>query len=558
MTVRRPPLSLLLRRLRDRSPGFGTSLLNGAVAAGLGLGSLAVLVLALWISSPYPDSGPTGALHVAAGLWLLAHGAELVRTDTLSGAPMPVGVTPLLLLALPVWLLYRGARDATDASDEPGGPPPVPARTAWSGVVTGYLAVGLAATLFCAGGELRPDWPMVTLCLPLVAAVSAAAGVWSAYGHPREPVLRLLRVLPAGPRALLFGTDARARLGGTVRAAGAGVTALVGGGALLVGVSLVLHGGAARVSFLQLTEGWTGRFAVLLLGVTLIPNAAVWSASYALGPGFTLGNGHPITPFTSDPAPLLPPFPLLAAVPDRGTGTALNWASGVVPLVAGLVLGWFVARAAVRGAGDGAQSAAQGAGRGTVGGRGASERPPARPVVPWSMGRTLSVLLLASLTAGVCFATLTWLSGGALGTAALSGFGPHWWAAGGAAFAWFTTTGLPPALLVRAWRLRGHHPEHTPVPPQQTPTPPSPSPAPLPPTPEDLDAYDFLPPPEPSWPDTPSTPSAWEALKEAAKTPAAETPPGSGEPEAPGKPEEPSKQQAAQTVPEPGEGEKRE
>ena len=100
-TVRRPPLSSLLARLRERSPGLAAGLVGGVLAAGLGLGSFAVLVVVMWISSPYPDSGPGGSLHVAAALWLLAHGAELVRTDTLSGVPAPVGVTPLLLPAPP-------------------------------------------------------------------------------------------------------------------------------------------------------------------------------------------------------------------------------------------------------------------------------------------------------------------------------------------------------------------------------------------------------------------------------------------------------------------------
>lgn len=121
-TAHRSPSPPLLSRMRDRSPGLGASLLGGAVAAGLGLGSFAVLVMMLWVSSPYPDSGPEGALHIAAALWLLAHGVELVRTDTLSGAPMPVGVTPLLLLAVPLWLVYRAARDATEAPAEPDGP----------------------------------------------------------------------------------------------------------------------------------------------------------------------------------------------------------------------------------------------------------------------------------------------------------------------------------------------------------------------------------------------------------------------------------------------------
>ncbi|MEU9476395.1 DUF6350 family protein [Streptomyces sp. NPDC048191] len=431
MTARRPSLSPLLARMRDREPGLAASLLAGAVAAGLGCGSFAVPVMALWVSSPYPDSGPGGALHVAAALWLLAHGVELVRTETLSGAHLPVGVTPLLLLALPVWLVYRAARDAVDAPADADGPPPVPAWTVGTGVVLGYLGVGVAVALYCSGGELRPSWSWVTVCLPLVATGSAAAGVWAAYGRPREPVLSALVVLPGPVRRLVFGADARARLGTAVRATGAATTVLFGGGALLVGVSLVWHGGLARASFLQLTEGWSGRFAVLLLGVALIPNAAVWAASYALGPGFLLGAGHPVHPFASDPAPLLPPFPLLAAVPDAGAGTAPNWAAGLVPVAAGVTAGWFVARGAVR-------------------------RPePDGPVsARWSAARTCGVVLLTATLCAAAFALLADLSGGRLGLSALARFGPAWWQAGGAAWAWTVLFGTPVALIARAWRLR--------------------------------------------------------------------------------------------------------
>nr|MDT0525922.1 hypothetical protein [Streptomyces sp. DSM 41633] len=61
MTARRPPLSSLLTRMLARRPGIGAGFLGGALAAGLGLGVFAVLVMVLWISSPYPDSGPGGA-----------------------------------------------------------------------------------------------------------------------------------------------------------------------------------------------------------------------------------------------------------------------------------------------------------------------------------------------------------------------------------------------------------------------------------------------------------------------------------------------------------------
>ncbi|MFG2944962.1 cell division protein PerM [Streptomyces adustus] len=430
MTARRSLLSPLLMRMRDRSPGMGASLLGGAVAAGLGLGALAVLVMVLWISSPYPDSGPGGALHVAAALWLLAHGAELVRTDTLSGVPAPVGVTPLLLCALPAWLVYRAARDAVDGdgdTDVDADVPPVAAHTAWAGVVLGYLAVGAAAALYAAGGDLRPSWNWTGASLPLVAVVMAGAGVWTAYGRPRTPVDSVLALLPRGLRRLVLGADPRARLGAAVRAAAAGTAVYFGGGALLVGVSLVWHGDAARASFWQLTEGWSGRFAVLLLCLALMPNAVVWAAAYALGPGFALGVGHVAAPVAAAPAPLLPPFPLLAAVPDAGPGTPLNWASAAVPVVAGVTVGWFTARAALR-------------------------RPGARG---WSRGRTAASAGLAAVLCAGALAVLAALAGGPLGVAALARFGPVWWQVGCAALVWTAGMGVPVALAARWWRHRG-------------------------------------------------------------------------------------------------------
>ncbi|MFE6362070.1 DUF6350 family protein [Streptomyces sp. NPDC057806] len=422
LTVRRSPLSSLLTRLRDRSPGLAASLLGGAVAAGLGLGSLAVLVMVLWISSPYPDSGPSGALHVAAALWLLAHGAELVRVDTLSGVPAPVGVTPLLLLALPVWLVHRAARDAVEGEEEA-----VSGRTAWAGVVLGYLAVGAAAAGYAAGGVLRPDWVWTGVWVPLVVIGAAGAGVWTAYGRPRDAVDEALILLPAGTRRLVVGGEARARLDAAARAAGAGTAVLLGGGALVLAVSLVWHGGAARASFFQLTEGWSGQFAVLLLCLALMPNAAVCGTAYALGPGFSLGAGHAVGPLSSSPAALLPPFPLLAAVPEAGAGTPVNWAAGAVPVVAGMTVGWFVGRAASVET-DGSV---------------------------WSRGRTAGAAVLAAVLGAAAMAGLGAMAGGALGVAALAGFGPVWWQVGAAALAWGVAVAVPVAVLVRWWRCRG-------------------------------------------------------------------------------------------------------
>ncbi|MFE6177436.1 DUF6350 family protein [Streptomyces sp. NPDC056464] len=438
MTARRMPL---LTRMRRRTPGLGASLFSGAVAAGLGLGMFAVLVIVLWISSPYPDSGPGGALRIAAVLWLLAHGAELVRMDTLSGVPAPVGVTPLLLLALPVWLVHRAARDA--AADGGEGVPLVSVGTAWAGVVLGYLGVGFAAAVYSAGGELRPAWMWTVVRVPLVAMAAAGAGVWSACERRPEVVDGLLVVLPARVRRLVPGAEGRARAGTAARAAGAGAAALAGGGAVLVGGALVWHGAAVQGSFLDLTAGWSGRLSVLMLCASLVPNAAVWAAAYALGPGFVLGTGHVVGPLTSASAPSLPPFPLLEAVPEAGVDGPLWWGIGVVPVLAGVVVGWFVARwgegdEARYGSGQGAAAASSGSG-------------PA-PEVAWSPGLTAGTAALAAGFCGVVVAVLSMLSGGPLGVGVLARFGPVWWQTGAATLVWVAVVAVPVAVVVRGCR----------------------------------------------------------------------------------------------------------
>ncbi|WP_329560381.1 DUF6350 family protein [Streptomyces uncialis] len=407
-----------LARVRERTTALVTSLLGGATAAGLGIGACAVLVMGLWISSPYPDSGPDGALRTAAALWLLAHGADLVRTDGLTGAAVPVGVTPLLLVALPCWLVHRAARDAV-------GPGPGAVPLAWSGVVTGYLGIVAGTVLYAAGGEPRPSAVSVAVHVPPLVALAAAVGVWAAYGRPRPswPPARpswARRVAPLRDRPR--DAAVRDRLRVAVRAAGVGALVLVGGGALAVAGSLLWHGAAVQESFPQLTGGWSGRLTVLLLSLALVPNAAVWGAAYALGPGFLLGAAHPVTPFVPGYEGPLPSFPLLAAVPGAGGGWEwVSWATLVVPVGAGVAVAWFVVR------GDG-------------------------EVVP-GRGRAALRALEAAVWAGGMVAGLAVVAGGPLGVGGLARFGPVWWQTGAAAVAWTAVVAVPLAAAL-AGRLR--------------------------------------------------------------------------------------------------------
>ncbi|MFF0556023.1 DUF6350 family protein [Streptomyces sp. NPDC004266] len=381
-----------------RSAALATACVRGGVAAGLGLGVLAVLVIAAWISSPYPDSGPVGALHVAAGIWLLAHGVDLFRADTLSGLPAPLGIAPLLLAALPLWLVHRTARDTLDPGDDGTRPRPSPGG-AVAAVAGGYLLVAAAVVVYSESGPLPADLVTAGLWLPAVVTGAAGAGAWTALGRP----------LPGQRQAAA-----------ALRAAGLGTLTLLGGGAVAAAGSLAWHAGRAQASFEGLAGEWSGRVTVLLLVLALLPNAAVWGAAYGLGPGFVLGAGALATPLGLVGDPAVPPFPLLAALPSEGRGTWFHWAALAVPLVAAVVQGHRVGRAART----------------------------------WAAREAALAALGAAGGCGAAVAVLAAAAGGPLGTGRLSAFGPVWWQAGAAAVLWGVCAGVPAALGVRAWGRR--------------------------------------------------------------------------------------------------------
>ncbi|MER5782095.1 DUF6350 family protein [Streptomyces mobaraensis] len=472
-----PPLPSHPRSAARHKPGAGRAFLGGAVAAGLGLGAFATLVLVLWIVSPYPDSGPAGALHIAAGLWLLAHGADLVRTETLSGSTAPVGLTPLLFSVVPCLLIHRAARQAPmppddaehlDEADEAeeiyeawetgdaneagaeGFPtaasvppdrspvpwevpllptrlpaPPLPPRTAFSALLGGYLLVSAAAVLYASSGPIRVDPLSALIHVPLVAAVPAAAGVWMAVGcppwTPSARVRRVCRVIPGFVRRWFTAPHIVA----VARAAAAGTAMLFGGAALLLAASLAVHAGAVRDAVDHLTVGWPGQLGVALLSVALLPNAVVWTAAYGLGPGFAAGVDGLVAPLalpvlgSPDRSPL-PPFPLLAALPAPGEAEPVGLAGAAALVTA---VGVAVAAAAV----------------------------PRRPA---AVGRreTAAVAFLAALVCAAVAALLAYAAGGPLGVAALSRFGPSWRLTGLACLAWTLIIGVPGALVVRRIR----------------------------------------------------------------------------------------------------------
>jgi hypothetical protein len=209
----------------------------------------------------------------------------------------------------------------------------------------------------------------------------------------------LLTVLGALLAAAMYGagralgtswTDSWPRWARAVpRAVLASQLVLLAAGASVLVTGLARH--LDRVTALHegLAPGVAGAIALLVAQLALVPNAIVWSASYALGGGFTLGNGSLVSPSSTDLG-VVPGLPLLGALPAEGPGpaAALWWlAAGVL---AGVVAAWLVVRA----------------------------RPEAR------FDETSLVGGLAGVTGGLVFVAVGWATGGDLGTVRLTGLGP--------------------------------------------------------------------------------------------------------------------------------------
>ncbi|MFJ9693589.1 DUF6350 family protein [Kitasatospora sp. NPDC101183] len=379
-------------------------LLTGVRTALVGLAAVGVPVLGLWVITPYADDGAAGATRLAAALWLLGHGAPVLRGPS----EAPLSVTPLLLGVLAVVRLYR----AGAALERRRG-----LRSRWGGPValwSGYCAVAVGVALHCAGAglfrsRLLLDVPVVAV----VAGAAVAAGVRSADRDARaHPVLdALFDRLPPPYRPVGGAAAVRA----AALAAGAG---LVAAGGVLVAVSAVLAAAAGGGRGAALLGGGPAAVAgLVLLAVALLPNAVVWGAAYALGTGFAVGSGTAVAPAGTALGPL-PEFPLLALLPAEGPG-GWRWAALLLPVLAGVVPTLLLGRAALR----------------------AEE--------PWPPAATAVAGLAAALLTGAGAAALGWLSGGALAAERMARLGPVPWWTGLAAAGWVALTAVPGVLLVR-------------------------------------------------------------------------------------------------------------
>jgi hypothetical protein len=301
-------------------------LVTGAIAAAVvtatGLAGVTLLVLAGWIAAPHAGLSLAAALRAAAGIWLVSQHVGF----SFRGAGR-IGLLPLGLVVLPGVLLWRAGSWVV--------------RTGQVRRLrhVGYAALALAVPYALLAGALALASRSVLESSSLLQSVAwglLLAVVAGGLGGARAlaPWPQLIRLLPAGPRAMVVG------------AAGALAT-LAGGGALLAGISLTLHLHESAVLERDLAPGAVGTVLLVLLQLGYLPNAVIWAIAFSLGPGFAFGAGTVVAP-TGSALAQLPAFPMLAALPPGLHSAVPGWIEPIVlavPYLAGGLGGLLLVRA---------------------------------------------------------------------------------------------------------------------------------------------------------------------------------------------------------------------
>ena len=287
------------------------------VAFGPSVVALGVIAAVTLIQLLIANSDMTGAFGAIASMWLGVHQVPV----SIGGAEL--GVMPLLPVLLMVWGTARTTAAAA-------------ARSSWF-VIRWVVASALGGPLLIAALSLAVihDAASVITELQTPEASRAFAGVLVVHA-----IGALIGVAMAGRLLTLPGVPNW--LPESLRAAAAGVLALLGLSGVVAAGSIVVHWGTMHDLF-GITDSMFGQFSLALLSVLYIPNVLVGTAAVAVGSSAHIGlaNFSSFTVLGGD----IPAVPVLAAVPTPPLGPI--WvALLIVAAVSAVALGQQCARRA--------------------------------------------------------------------------------------------------------------------------------------------------------------------------------------------------------------------
>lgn len=405
------PLDLLRRVLpeHDRSagesatpghrPAQGTTALLRAGLHGLGAGLLTLVPLLLlgtllWLTTADLELSWSESMLAGLSFWLLGHGVPIVLATGV------IGIVPLAMLLLVLWVGAWSAGRATWEPGEHGWQPALRAAAAWAG---GYSLLLLAAGALTLTGPMDPHlirWLAAAIVLP---ALMAVVGMVRTLDHDEVDEFLERLFVPASVRR-------------GWRPALHTVAVIVAAGTLAAVLAVIVSFGDVWTLQSDLRPGVAGGIILALLQLMSLPNIGLWIGSFVAGPGFSAVEGSAVT-WDGSATSLFPMVPVFAAHPPAAT-----YPTGM-PLVAGLFvvlgawLGWQCLAATARLA---------------------------------SLRAKALTMLSGAVSTGVLVALLDWIGGGSLGQLRLADIGAPAALFGLAVTGWL----LVGAAVVLAWDWR--------------------------------------------------------------------------------------------------------
>ena len=288
---------------------------------------------AVWATKGFGDMEFSSVAAMSAHLWLLIHGVPLDLAAAFGASAGTMTLVPLGLSILPLLLCYRSGRRLARASYE--GEFLIP-------VLSGSVTYALISSAMYGWASPHPQ-PLQALNAALVPLGIVVAGLmWGGYREARS----LSRMVGVDTAEQISQMSQYSRWAGSyawavVRAAVVAFVALIGLGAVLLGIGILAGWSQIVATYQELHAGAVGDTAVTLLQLGFLPNLVIYAIAWSTGAGFSFGAGTSVG-LTSSDAGTLPMLPILGAVPESmGTAGLLGL---LVPLGAGAIAGWWFLR----------------------------------------------------------------------------------------------------------------------------------------------------------------------------------------------------------------------
>lgn len=288
---------------------------------------------AVWATKGFGDMEFSSVAAMSAHLWLLIHGVPLDLAAAFGASAGTMTLVPLGLSILPLLLCYRSGRRLARASYE--GEFLIP-------VLSGSVTYALISSAVYGWASPHPQ-PLQALNAALVPLGIVVAGLmWGGYREARS----LSRMVGVDTAEQISQMSQYSRWAGSyawavVRAAVVAFVALIGLGAVLLGIGILAGWSQIVATYQELHAGAVGDTAVTLLQLGFLPNLVIYAIAWSTGAGFSFGAGTSVG-LTSSDVGTLPMLPILGAVPESmGTAGLLGL---LVPLGAGAIAGWWFLR----------------------------------------------------------------------------------------------------------------------------------------------------------------------------------------------------------------------